>query len=149
MPLKPVHKPHPPIWLGGGHPDSLKRAAQVGDAWMGAGGSSTAEFERAVPLLRAALAHERRDPAGFPISKRVFLSVHDKPEVARAEVDRWFREVYHNPKGVDTAGVHGTPAQVAAQLEALIDMGATHLLLNPVARYEDNLEACARIVGLA
>jgi probable F420-dependent oxidoreductase len=149
MPLKPVHKPHPPIWLGGGHPDSLARAAQVGDGWMGAGGSSTAEFGRSVPLLRAALENAGRDPARYPISKRVFLSVHDKPEVARAEVDRWYREVYHNPKGVETAGVHGTPAQVAEQLEALIAMGANHLLLNPVARYDETLEALAKIVGLA
>jgi len=148
MPLKPVHKPHPPIWLGGGHPDSLQRAALVGDGWMGAGGSSTAEFGRSVPLLRAALEKAGRDPARYPISKRVFLSVHEKPEVARAEVDRWYREVYHTDKGVDVSGVHGTPEQVKAQLEALIAMGANHLLLNPVARYDEQLDALAAIVGL-
>jgi alkanesulfonate monooxygenase SsuD/methylene tetrahydromethanopterin reductase-like flavin-dependent oxidoreductase (luciferase family) len=149
MPLKPVRKPHPPIWLGGGHPDSLQRAATVGDGWMGAGGSSNAEFARSVPLLRAALEKAGRDPAAYPISKRVFLSVHERPEVARAELDHWFREVYHNPKGVDTAGVHGTPEQVAAQLEGLIAAGANHLLLNPVARYEEQLDALASVVGLA
>src|SRR5262249_51437057 len=36
----PVQKPHPPIWFGGGHPDALRRAAVMGDGWMGAGGSS-------------------------------------------------------------------------------------------------------------
>ena len=149
MPLKPVRKPHPPIWLGGGHPDSLQRAATVGDGWMGAGGSSTAEFGRSVPLLRAALEKAGRDPAAYPISKRVFLSVHERPEVARAEIDRWFREVYHNPKGVDTAGVHGTKQQVAAQLEGLIAAGANHLLLNPVARYDEQLDALASVVGFA
>jgi len=148
MPLKPVQKPHPPIWLGGGHRAAIERAALVGDAWMGAGGSSTAEFGHSVPLLRAALEQAGRDPARFPISKRVFLSVHERPEIARAEVDRWYREVYHNPKGVESAGVHGTPEQVKAQLEELIAMGATHLLLNPVARYEEQLDALAKIVGL-
>ena len=44
MLLKPVQKPHPPIWFGGGHPDALRRAAALADAWMGAGGSSTADF---------------------------------------------------------------------------------------------------------
>jgi probable F420-dependent oxidoreductase len=149
MPLKPVRKPHPPIWLGGGHPDTLQRAALVGDGWMGAGGSSTAEFGRSVPLLRAALAKAGRDAARYPISKRVFLSVHERPDVARQEVDRWYREVYHTDKGVDISGVHGTPEQVKTQLEALIAMGANHLLLNPVARYEEQLDALAKIVGLA
>ena len=149
MQIKPVQRPHPPIWFGGGHPDAIARAAQLADGWMGAGGSSTAEFQRSVPLLRAALEKAGRDPAGYPVSKRVFLSVHDKPEVARAEVDRWYREVYHNPAGTDASGVHGTPEQVRARLEELAAMGANHLLLNPVARYTEQVEALAKVVGLA
>ena len=35
MAPKPVQKPHPPIWLGGDHPDAVRRAAGIGDAWMG------------------------------------------------------------------------------------------------------------------
>jgi alkanesulfonate monooxygenase SsuD/methylene tetrahydromethanopterin reductase-like flavin-dependent oxidoreductase (luciferase family) len=44
--------------------------------------------------------------------------------------------------------VHGTPDQVRERLEALVDMGATHLLLNPVCRYAEQLDALARVVGL-
>jgi probable F420-dependent oxidoreductase len=146
---KPVQKPHPPIWLGGAHPDALRRAAAIADGWMGSGGSSTAGFSRSVPILRAALEKAGRDPSTFPISKRVFLSVHERPEVARAEVQRWFTEVYHNPDGTDASGVHGTPEQVRDQLEALVAMGANHLLLNPVCRYAEQLEALAAVVGLA
>ena len=60
---KPVQKPHPPVWLGGGHPDAVRRAATLADGWMGAGGSSTAAFAQSVPLLRAALQEAGRDPA--------------------------------------------------------------------------------------
>ena len=112
---RPVQAPHPPIWVGSGHPAAVRRAATIADGWMGSGGSTIAAFGASVPLLREALAGAGRDPASFPISKRVFLSVHERPEVARAEVDRWYTEVYHNPAGTDTSGVHGTPEQVREQ----------------------------------
>jgi probable F420-dependent oxidoreductase len=145
---KPVQKPHPPVWLGGGHPDAVRRAAAIADGWMGAGGSSTAAFAQSVPLIRAALEKAGRDAASFPISKRVFMSVHERPEVARAEVHRWFSVVYRNPSLTTAGGVYGTPEQVREQLEALVAMGANHLLLNPVTRYTEQVEALAEVAGL-
>jgi probable F420-dependent oxidoreductase len=149
MAPKPVQKPHPPIWLGGTHPDALRRAATIADGWMGSGGSSTASFSNSVPILRAALEKAGRDPAAFPTSKRVFLSVHERPEVARAEVQRWFSVVYRNPEGTDASGIHGTPEQVREQLQGLVALGANHLLLNPVSRHSEQLETLAAVVGFA
>jgi probable F420-dependent oxidoreductase len=145
---RPTQQPHPPIWMGGAHPDAIRRAAALSDGWMGGGGSSNASFERAVPLLHAALRHGGRDSATFPISKRVFISVHENPTVARAEVEHWFDAVYRDPSGTEQAGVFGTPPQVRDQLEQLAAMGANHLLLNPVTRYLEQAEALAEIVGL-
>src|SRR6266704_5141 len=146
MVLKPVQKPHPPIWLGGDHPDAVRRAATIADGWMGSGGSSTETFSRCIPILRAELEKTGRDPATFPISKRVFMSVHERPDVARAELHRWFSVVYHNPDGTDASGVHGTPEQVRERLEQLAGMGASHLLLNPVSHHAEQLEALAALV---
>jgi probable F420-dependent oxidoreductase len=146
---RPVQKPHPPVWLGGGHPDAVRRSAAIADGWMGAGGSSTAAFARSVPLLRAALAESGRDPSSFPISKRVFLSVHQRPEVAAAELRRWFGEVYHNPALTTEAGAFGTPQQVQERLQELVALGANHLLLNPVGRYTEQVELLAEVAGLA
>jgi probable F420-dependent oxidoreductase len=146
---KPVQRPHPPIWFGVGHPDALSRTAALADGWMGSGGSSTAAFARSVPLLRAALEKVGRDPASFPVSKRVFLAVDERAEVARAHLERWFTEVYRNPAGTDASGVHGTPETVRERLEEFVQMGANHLLLNPVNRYAEQLEAAAAVAGLA
>jgi probable F420-dependent oxidoreductase len=148
MMLKPVQKPRPPIWLGGDHPDAIRRTAIIGDGWMGSGGSSKAVFGRSVPILRAALKEAGRDPEAFPLSKRVFMSVHERADVARAELDRWFTLVYRNPAGTDASGIHGTPDQVRERLEELVDMGANHLLLNPVCRYAEQVEALAAVAGL-
>ena len=149
MSPKPVQKPHPPIWFGGTHPDALRRAATMADGWMGSGGSSRAAFARSVSILKAELEKARRDPATFPISKRVFLSVHERPDVARAELHRWFSTVYNNPKGADASGIHGTPAELRARIEELVTTGANHLLLNPVCRYAEQLETLAEVVGLS
>ncbi|MGH7060047.1 MAG: LLM class flavin-dependent oxidoreductase [Stellaceae bacterium] len=149
MTPKPVQEPSLPIWMGVGHPDALRRAARLADGWMGSGGSSIKAFAQAVPVLRAALETAGRDPSAFPISKRVFIAVDERPEVARAELDRWFTTVYHNPDGTDASGLHGTPEIVRERLEAMVAMGASHLLLNPVSRHLDQVEALAAVAGLA
>jgi probable F420-dependent oxidoreductase len=149
MAPKPVQKRHPPIWLGVGHPDALRRAAIIADGWMGSGGSSNAAFVRSVPILKQELEKAGRDPHGFPISKRVFVSVDERPETARTELHRWFTVVYRNPEGTDASGIHGTPEVVRERLEELVAAGANHLLLNPVARHAEQLEALAAVVGLA
>jgi probable F420-dependent oxidoreductase len=147
--LKPIQKPHPPLWMGGAHPAALRRTAAIADGWMGAGGQSTAGFTESVRLLRSVLEEVGRDPSTFPTSKRVFMSVHERADTARAEVNRWFTEVYRNPRLTDTGGVFGTPEQVRDQLEELVGMGANHLLLNPVCRYEEQVDALAAVVGLS
>jgi alkanesulfonate monooxygenase SsuD/methylene tetrahydromethanopterin reductase-like flavin-dependent oxidoreductase (luciferase family) len=148
MSPKPVQNPHVPIWMGVGHPNAVRRAASLADGWMGSGGSSIAEFARSVPILHAALETAGRNPATFPTSKRIFMAVDERPEVARAELHRWFTEVYHNPAGTDASGIHGTPEQVREKLEEVIAMGANHLLLNPVSRFVEQTQALAEIVGL-
>jgi probable F420-dependent oxidoreductase len=138
-----------PIWMGTAHPDAMRRAARIADGWMGAGGSSTDDFRKAVPLLREALERHGRDPKLFPISKRIFIAVDEKPERARAEMHRWYTEVYSNPAGTDSSGIHGTPEQVRERLEEIVALGPSHLLLNPVSHHVEQLDALASVVGLS
>jgi alkanesulfonate monooxygenase SsuD/methylene tetrahydromethanopterin reductase-like flavin-dependent oxidoreductase (luciferase family) len=79
----------------------------------------------------------------------VFLSVHERADIARAELNRWFGIVYRDSTKADTAGIHGTPEQVREQLEALVSAGANHLLVNPVSRYAEQVEALAEVVGIS
>jgi probable F420-dependent oxidoreductase len=145
--VKPVQQPHPPLWLGGTHPNTMPRAARVADGWMGAGGSSWKDLKAAIPALHEALASQGKDPKDFTISKRIFMSVDEDVEMAKKELYRWFTEVYSNPDGIDTHGFYGTPEQCREYIEEAQAMGATHLLLNPILRYEEQLEALAEVVG--
>ena len=148
MQPKPVQKPHLPLWMGVGHPNAVRRTAELADGWMGSGGSTIKQFAESVPILKDALARRGRDPENFPISKRIFMAVDENPAVARRELNRWFTDVYHNPPGTDTSGIHGTPEQVRERLEEVVAMGANHLMLNPVSNYTEQVEALAEVVGL-
>ncbi|NQZ99526.1 MAG: LLM class F420-dependent oxidoreductase [Myxococcales bacterium] len=50
---KSVQKPHPPIVIGGESRAALRRAARLGDGWIGVGGQSLDELARTVEQLRA------------------------------------------------------------------------------------------------
>jgi len=56
--------------------------------------------------------------------------------------------VYRRPDGTGGSGISGTPAELRERLEEMIASGANHLVLNPVCRHAEQLEALAQVVGL-
>ncbi|WP_205876478.1 LLM class flavin-dependent oxidoreductase [Mycobacterium camsae] len=129
---KPVQRPHPPIWFGGLAPKALARAVRHGDAFLGAGSSSTADFAEAVQIVRRELADQQKDPAGFTIGKRVYLMIDDDADRARERVLAGLRRIYANMAGIDEVPVYGTPKDVIRGLREVMYAGAQMLLFNPV-----------------
>jgi alkanesulfonate monooxygenase SsuD/methylene tetrahydromethanopterin reductase-like flavin-dependent oxidoreductase (luciferase family) len=129
---KPVQRPHPPIWFGGSAPKALARAVRHGDAFLGAGSSSTADFADAVGVVRRELDEQGKDPAGYTIGKRVYLCVDDDPDRARERVLAGLRRIYGPMKGIESVPVFGTVDDVTAGLRQVVDAGAELLMLNPV-----------------
>jgi alkanesulfonate monooxygenase SsuD/methylene tetrahydromethanopterin reductase-like flavin-dependent oxidoreductase (luciferase family) len=129
-----VQRPHPPIWFGGQAPKALARAVRHGDAFMGAGSSTTAKFSEAVQGVRRALAEQGKDAARFPIGKRVYLMIDDDPARARERVLQGLQRIYGGMPGIDDVPVSGTVDDVVGGLRAVIDAGAETILLNPVGR---------------
>ncbi|MBV9513432.1 MAG: LLM class flavin-dependent oxidoreductase [Mycobacteriaceae bacterium] len=143
---KPVQRPHPPIWFGGNAPAALARAVRLGDAFLGAGSSTTESFTEAVRILRRELA--RQDKQHFPIGKRVYLTVDDDAACARRHVLAGLQKIYGQMPGIENVPVSGTPADVAAGLQEVIDAGAETILLNPVgADVQKNLEQMERLAA--
>ena len=129
---KPVQRPRPPIWFGGLVPKALARAVRHGDAFMGAGSSTTESFAGVVPVLRSELAKQNKDPAHFPIGKRVYLMIDDDAAKARERVLAGLQRIYGKMPGVENVPVSGTPDDLIRGLREVIDAGAQTLLLNPV-----------------
>jgi probable F420-dependent oxidoreductase len=131
---KPVQRPHPPIWFGANAPAALARAVRLGDAFLGAGSSTTAHFVEAVRIVRSELEQQGRDPAGFTIGKRVYLMIDDDPSRARERVVAGLHRIYGEMPGIEAVPVSGTPADVVRGLREVIDAGAAMILLNPVGK---------------
>jgi len=145
---KPVQRPHPPIWFGGLAPKALARAVRHGDAFMGAGSSTTEAFAGAVTVLRGELDEQRKDPAQFTIGKRVYLMVDDDAGRARERVLAGLARIYGPRTGVEDVPVSGTPDDVARGLAEVVAAGAELLLLNPVgADVAENREQMERLAA--
>ena len=149
MSPKPVQKPHPPLWFGGRHPDGLRRVARMADGFMGAGSTSTAQFRDHVRIVQEELDRRGRDPAEFPISKRVYIAVDDNADRAERRLTEWFGAWYGRAEMASEMSVWGSVGACVEGLQEVIDAGAEMLMLNPVFDYEWHLETLMSEVGPA
>jgi probable F420-dependent oxidoreductase len=140
---RPVQTPHPPLWFGGHHPEALRRAVRHGDGFIGAGSSSTDAFRTHVEHLRRLLAEARRDPASFPIAKRVYLLVDADRARGMARLSEWFGWYYGNAGLAGKVALTGSAEECAAGLREVRAAGAEMILLNFVSDELANAEMAA------
>ncbi len=146
MEPKPVQQPHPPLWFGARDTIGLRRAARLGDGWMGAGSSSSADFAQQVSLLRRFLEAEKRDPTQFPISKRVYVAIDNDKWRAEQRLRQWFAVRYKRAEMATQVSLWGSRQECVEQLTQLISAGARHLMLNPVFDEMEQLEQLAEVI---
>lgn len=141
--LRPLQRPHPPIWFGGNHPDALRRAVRHGDGFIGAGSQPTERFAEQVRIVRDLLDEEPRD--GFRIAKRVYVAVDDDPERARARAGAALRALYTRLPVEESLAftVTGPPEACAQGLRAVAEAGAEMVVLTPLADERAQMERLA------
>jgi len=126
MEPKPMHKPHPPIWFGGRAEPALRRAAELGNGYIGAGSTPTDLFLEDIKKL----------PPDFPIAKRLYVAVGDE----LAQLRQWFGAFYGKPEMADQVAVWGSPEHIAGEISRLQAAGVNQVLLNPVFDEENQIE---------
>ncbi|HEY3955055.1 MAG TPA: LLM class flavin-dependent oxidoreductase [Streptosporangiaceae bacterium] len=145
MEPKPAQRPHPPVWLGGSHPDALRRAVRLGHGFIGAGSCTTAQFAQQVSIIRDDQRQQRRDPGGFTIAKRVYIAIGDDPAIARdriaAALDR--RYGYFGLSHLGDVAVAGTAGDCVAGLRDVAAAGARMILLNPLFDEAEQMQRLA------
>ena len=113
---KPVQKPYPPIWIGGGSRPAIRRAAQIGDCWHPVGAIPAAPLEpeelaEKLVLLRQDAAKVGRDPATIQVSVKAPL--YDSNDTS-------------GPRRRFT----GSPGEVRQDVQTYSDIGVTHLIFD-------------------
>ncbi len=143
MEPKPRQKPHPPLWFGAHHPEALRRTAALGDGFMGAGSISTEQFAEEVAQLRDLLGEAGRDPAGFPVGKRVYIAIDRDRDRGRRRLAEWFGAFYGRAELADQVAVCGDVGECLDGLGRVMRAGARLLMLNPVFDEAEHLERFA------
>jgi probable F420-dependent oxidoreductase len=84
---RPVTSPHPPLWLGGWGKLALRRAAQLGDAWIPGPTANLAKLLDAQSLYRQELRAAGLDPATklTPLTREVVIAETDDEALEMAE----------------------------------------------------------------
>jgi probable F420-dependent oxidoreductase len=145
---KPVQRPGPPVWFGAGSPPALRRAARLGDGWLGAGSSPSEAFPGQLRILVDALREAGREPGAFPVGKRVYIAVEDTERRARDRLAPVLDGMYGAPGLTDRVAVCGPPEACAEQLRVLVAAGARELLLHSMYDQLEQLEALAAVAAL-
>ena len=153
---EPLQRPHPPLWLAAGSPDSIKRAAREGYNLLLDQLAQTDQIVQRIALFRAECEKAGRAyDANMVATARPLQMIHSEAERADAYATRkrvigtigdLARDKLADRVEDDTAPLLGTPAEVIARLRELEAGGATNILLVDPNASVANLRAFAREV---
>ena len=73
--MRPVQKPHPPIWIGANADPAIERAARLGDCWYVPPHNRLDTIRRQLDVYKRALdACDKPFPQEFPMRREVFVA---------------------------------------------------------------------------
>jgi alkanesulfonate monooxygenase SsuD/methylene tetrahydromethanopterin reductase-like flavin-dependent oxidoreductase (luciferase family) len=162
-----AQKPHPPIWMAAGSPDSIRKVAQRGCKLLLDQLASTALAIERFNIYKAEVeaCGRRFDPMDVGVCRAFYVAkdAEDKAKAVEARLANQQRlhNLAQSPGGtnkssmlsfdqtLDAAGesaMYGTPDEIAGKLSTLRAAGVEHVLLNGPAGSRENLRAFAREV---
>ena len=93
------------------------------------------------------MERRERDPASFPIAKRVYIAIDNDAERAERRLRDWFGAWYGRADMGSEVSVWGSVDDCVDGLMEVVEAGAGMLMLNPVFDYEEHLENLASEVA--
>ena len=145
---RPLQQPRPPMWFAGWVEPAIRRAARLGDAWLGGPSARLDELAACVHIFQEAWQEAREGEESPDIALMRYVFVADSLEQAYTTVGdatlrifettyfRWPHPVVKRPPGTLTIQdlardrfILGSPAQCIEQIERFRqELGLTHLI---------------------
>lgn len=142
----PVQKPHPPVWFGEVHPETLAATVRYGQGWNTTP-VAVSELQRRLRLLDDACAAIGRDPDEIEISLETQIMIARDRDGLRQQLAKMLALAPDGdppdaailafvngasdslPTALTDPYIIGTVDEVEQKLRAFIDMGVDHFML--------------------
>jgi alkanesulfonate monooxygenase SsuD/methylene tetrahydromethanopterin reductase-like flavin-dependent oxidoreductase (luciferase family) len=142
------HRPGgPPIWYGGGPPESRARTGRLYDGWF-PNLPTPEEYPAHFGEVRDAAKAAGRDPDAITPAMYLTLAIDDDVKRADDKINDYLANYY----GVPAAGMRarqrsfaGPVAEAAAWIKSYADAGAKHIMLRFAGDHDRHLELGSRI----
>jgi alkanesulfonate monooxygenase SsuD/methylene tetrahydromethanopterin reductase-like flavin-dependent oxidoreductase (luciferase family) len=136
--IVPAPSPPIPLIVGGRSDAAVRRAARLGDGWLGIWVSP-----RRFATVRDQIAHEAtqagRDASGFEHALNVWCGFAPTREAARERLASQMQAFYQMPfEPFERYSPYGTPEQVAEFLSPYIEAGCSTFNVIPCARDQES-----------
>jgi len=146
-----AQKPHPPFWMGAGHPESIARVAERGHNLLLDQFSPIETIGERIQIFKREVEKRGRrfDPMSVAVTRsvNVVMTPEEKQKAVEARMAARLRteQLAQRPDGQNTASImsyamtpdaseesalYGTPDEIMAKLERLRELGAAYVLLN-------------------
>jgi alkanesulfonate monooxygenase SsuD/methylene tetrahydromethanopterin reductase-like flavin-dependent oxidoreductase (luciferase family) len=147
-----AQKPHPPMWMGAGSPDSIRQVAERGYNLLLDQFASFDVVAERISIFKAEVEKRGRtfDPMDVGVARAFYVAKDEAEKQAalerRMEAQRRLEAISNAPDGTknkasimaysdtreasEESALYGSPDEIAAKLEKLRKLGVEYVLLN-------------------
>jgi len=135
--ILPPPSPRIPLIVGGRSDAAVRRAARLGDGWLGIWVSSR-RYRDVCAEIAGTAVEAGRDASGFEHALNVWCGFASTREAARKQVAAQMQDFYQMPfEPFERYSPYGTPEQVAEFLSPYIEAGCSRFNVIPCAEDVD------------
>ncbi len=146
-----AQQPHPPLWMGAGSPDSIRKVAARGHHLLLDQFAPIEQIGERIAIFKTAVESSGRrfDPMSVAVARSVYvvttaaereqaiaarMASRDRTERLAASPDGQHRSSINSyaegREGAEAGVLYGTPDEICATLQALRELGAEYVLIN-------------------